>query len=261
MDYIDFSGIPYPAMPEFARVLLILAKYAMFGIIPVVIPPILLDVPIPIQQIPIHRGTDLPYIQKLAEQVGYTFYLEPGPTPGISTAYWGPEFRIGVPQPALNFNMDAATNVESLSFKFNNDERTLPVIFIHEPISRATIPIPIPNISLLNPPLGLIPPIPKHIEPLRDTAHLSPIRAALLGLNAAARTADSVTGTGSLNALRYGHVLKARRLVGVRGAGMAFDGLYFVKSVRHIIQRGEYKQSFTLVRDGLISTVPTVPTG
>ena len=55
-----------------------------------------------------------------------------------------------------------------------------------------------------------------------------------------------------------GGVLNARSLVGVRGAGHAFDGLYYVKSVTHKIKRGEYKQSFTLTRNGLVSTVPTV---
>src|SRR5689334_12943428 len=37
MDYIDFSGIPYPGMPPEARVALILAKYAFLGVIPLVI--------------------------------------------------------------------------------------------------------------------------------------------------------------------------------------------------------------------------------
>ena len=55
-----------------------------------------------------------------------------------------------------------------------------------------------------------------------------------------------------------GGCCKPRRLVGVRGAGMAFDGLYYVSSVTHRIQRGEYKQSFKLVRNGLLSTVPEV---
>ena len=45
----------------------------------------------------------------------------------------------------------------------------------------------------------------------------------------------------------------------MRGAGLAFDGLYYVKSVTHTIKRGEYKQSFTLARNGLISTLPRVP--
>jgi hypothetical protein len=76
---------------------------------------------------------------------------------------------------------------------------------------------------------------------------------------AASRSADAVTGTGTLDVLRYGRPLRARALVGVRGAGMAFDGLYYVRSVTHDIKRGEYKQSFTLGRNGLISTVPRVP--
>ncbi len=260
MDYVDFSGIPYPAMPDFARVALILAKYAVFGIVPLVIPPVLLDVPIPTDRIPAQRGKDLPYIKQLADEVGYSFYLNFGPVPGMSVAYWGPEIRVGVPQPALNYNMDALTNVESLSFTFNNEGATLPVVNVHNPLTKAPLPIPIPDVSLLNPPLGLVPPIPRNVEPLRDTGHLSPLRAAVFGLTRAARSADAVTGTGTLDVLRYGRVLKARQLVGVRGAGDAFDGLYYVKSVTHIIKRGEYKQSFTLVRNGLLSTVPVVPT-
>ena len=37
-----------------------------------------------------------------------------------------------------------------------------------------------------------------------------------------------------------------------------YDGLYYVDSVTHNIKRGEYKQSFTLSRDGLISNTPVV---
>jgi hypothetical protein len=47
--------------------------------------------------------------------------------------------------------------------------------------------------------------------------------------------------------------------VGVRGAGPAFDGLFYVRSVTHNIKRGEYKQSFTLGRNGLLSTLSSVP--
>jgi hypothetical protein len=48
-------------------------------------------------------------------------------------------------------------------------------------------------------------------------------------------------------------------LVGVRGAGIAYDGLYYVDSVSHDIKRGQYKQTFELSRDGLISLTPKVP--
>jgi len=259
MDYIPFDGVPYPAMPPEARVLIMLAKYAVLGVVPMVIPSIMLDVPIPIDRIPRQQGTDLQYIMKLADDVGYVFYLNPGPVPGMSVAYWGPEIKVGQPQPALNINMDAYTNVESMDFSFDTEHKKLPVLFIQEPNTKTLIPIPVPDITPLNPPLGLIPPIPKGIEPIRESAKLSPIQAVLIGLAKAAKTADAVTGTGTLDVTRYGRVLKARQLVGVRGAGMAFDGLYYVKSVTHNIKRGEYKQSFTIARNGLISTLPVVP--
>jgi hypothetical protein len=177
----------------------------------------------------------------------------------MSIAYWGPEIKVGVPQPALNINMDAHTNVESLNCSFNADNNKIPVVYIQEKNSKAPIPIPIPDITPLNPPLGLIPPIPKGIEPVEGTGKYSPLQAALIGLAKASRAADAVVANGSLDVLRYGRLLKARRLVGVRGAGTAFDGLYYVSSVTHIIKRGEYKQHFTLTRNGLISTLPKVP--
>ena len=66
------------------------------------IPSVLEDIPIPIERIPRQQGTDYAYIKALADEVGYVFYLEPGPVPGMSMAYWGPEIRVGAPQPALN---------------------------------------------------------------------------------------------------------------------------------------------------------------
>lgn len=259
MGLIDFSGIPYPAMPDFARVALVLAKYAVLGIIPKVIPSVLIDVPIPTDRIPTHKGKDLGYVKELADDVGYSFYLEPGPQPGMSFAYWGPELRVGEPQPALNANMDGHTNVNDVSFTFDTESKVLPIVMIQNPLTKVPIPIPIPDITPLSPPLGLIPPIPKNFEIINESAKYSPVQAALIGLAKAAKTADAVTAKGSLDVTRYGRTLKPRRLVGLRGVGTAFDGLYFVKSVTHTLKRGEYKQSFTLVRNGLVSTLAKVP--
>ena len=259
MSFIDFDGLPYPAMPPAVRVLLILAKYAAFGVIPVVIPSIVEDLPIPVERIPQQRGSDYAYVMSLAMQCGYVFYLEPGPMPATSKAYWGPEIRIGEPQPALSVNMDALTNVDELTFNFDKEKTTMPVVFFQELFSKAPIGIPIPDVSPLNPPLGLVPPLPPKIVNLHDTAHMSPLSALMAGLAYAGQNSDSVFGKGRLDVSRYGRLLKSRQLVGVRGAGLPFDGLYYVKSVTHEIKRGEYKQSFSLARNGLVSTVPRVP--
>ena len=265
MDIIDFSGIPYPAMPNFAQVAFILAKYGALGIVPLAIPEIVTDIPIPITHIPQHQGKDLAHIQKLARESGYVFYLDPGPAPGMSVAYWGPEIKVGAPQPALNVNMDAYTNVDSLRFSFDKERKKIPIVYIQEEMTKAVLPLPIPDITPLNPPLGLIPPIPPKLVPLgdelQDTVYVfrSPLHAVMAGLAEAARSSDAVFGSGTLNVARYGRILKARQLVGVRGAGPAFDGLYYVKSVTHSIKRGEYKQNFEVARNGLLSTAPRVP--
>lgn len=258
MEFSGLPGVPFPAMPAEAIVALLLAKYAFLGIIPLVVPSIAIDVPIPTERIPTQQGNDLEYIRLLAERVGYVFYLEPGPAPGTSTAYWGPKIKVGVPQPALNADMDAASNVEQLSFTYRGDARELPVVYVQNVLTKAPLPIPIPDIGPLNPPLGLIDPPPQKFRPLPETAKYSPQRALLLGMAEAAKSADTVTGRGSLDVVRYGRVLKARQLVGVRGVGPAFDGLHYVSQVRHSIKRGEYKQSFELSRKGLVSTVPQV---
>ena len=260
MDFVPLDGFPYPALPPEGRVAAIIAsRYMPFGIVPVIVPSFLVDIPIPIERIPRHQGTDLAYIHQLANEVGHVFFITPGPVPGMNVAYWGPDIRIGIPQPALNINMDAHTNVESLSFSFDNERKEQPFIYIQNLFSKISIPIPIPEINPLSPPLGLIPTIPKKFVNVTGTAKLSPIQAVLRGLARTSQTSDTVTASGSLNVLRYGRILKSRGLVGVRGAGTAFDGLYYVKSVTHNIKRGEYKQNFTLGRNGLVSIFPRVP--
>jgi hypothetical protein len=259
MALVELNGVPYPAMPPEARVALILAKYAVLGVVPMIVPSFMTDVSVPTEWIARQKGSDLSYINELADDTGYVFYLTPGPVPGTSVAYWGPQVKVGVPQPALNVDMDAYTNVESLSFTFDTESRTLAGVFIQNPETNVTVAVPLPDVSPLNPPLGLVAPIPHAVRYLDDTAKLSPIRAVLRGLAEAAKSTDAVRGTGTLDVLRYGRILQARALVGVRGAGIAFDGLHFVSSVSSSIKRGAFTQSFTLSRNGLVSTVPVVP--
>ncbi len=259
MDTQEFDGLPYPAMPIAARVALICAKYAAYGIIPLPVPEIFLDVPIPVEKIPAQQGTDLNYIKQLAEEVGHVFYIEPGPAPGTNIAYFGPEIKVGVPQPALNVDMGPHTNVESLNFSFDPAKGVLPVVFIQNQMTRVPMPLPIPNLNPLQPPLAALSTTLSNIKMLKDTAKMSPAKALSKGLKEAAKSQDSVTATGNLDVLRYGRLLKARQLVGVRGVGLAYDGVYFVKSVTNTLKAGEFKQSFELTRNGLISLTPTVP--
>jgi hypothetical protein len=260
MDVVEMPFMRYPATPDIGQIYLILAKYLVFGVVPLAIPPFINDVPIPTKKIPTHEGTDLAYLKKLANDHGYVFYVEPGPLPGESIAYWGPDIRIPVPQPALNINMDAHTNVDSMSFSLDGLAKKIVVLGVFDPVTgKVPIPVPLPNVNIFKPPLGLrlTPPAKVEFPDWSFKEEFPGIVDKALGV--LARSSDAISVSGSLDVLRYGHILRSRMLVGVRGAGLAYDGLYYVNSVTHNIKRGEYKQSFQLSRDGLITNTPRVP--
>lgn len=262
MDVVEMPFMRFPNMPVIARVYVILAKYLAFGIVPLAIPPFFdTSVPIVTDKVPTQTGTDLSYLNRLASEHGYVFYVEPGPLPGQSIAYWGPDIRIPVPQPALTINMDAETNVESLSFSLDGLAKKILVFGIWDPITKKIpIPVPLPNINIFKPPLGLRLTPPARVEFPSWGFEEDDLPSVLdQALGALATSSDAISVSGSLDVTRYGHVLRNRMLAGVRGAGLAYDGLYYVNSVTHNIKRGEYKQSFQLSRDGLISNTPKVP--
>jgi len=258
MDVVQML-IPYPAMPDAARINLILAKYAMFGVVPLVIPPPVVSTDSPTDRYDTQDKTDREYIKSLAAQSGYVFYLEPGPAPLQSIAYFGPDLRIPFPQSALFVNSDASTNVESLNFSLNGLAKKQIIMFVYDPeTKKIPITIPIPDLNPLHPPLGSRPTPPAKVQFAHNTTRLSTAEAAKRAFGYMLESADAISGSGSLNVATYGSILRARMLVGVSGAGFAYDGMYYVDSVTHNIKRGEYKQNFQLSRDGLISQTPMV---
>jgi hypothetical protein len=232
----------------------ILGQYAVYGLAPTAAPTT--DVPIETERVPRQHETDLKFIQRLAQKNGYVFYVEPV-TFGINTAYWGPETRASLPQPALSTNMGHYSNVKSLNFA---NDAMAPVgtegTFV-EPITKTSIPVP-PLPSLKVPPLAAQPAPPQRTQLMRDTANQNAAAAAVSAVAAATNAPDAVTGQGELDAVRYGYVLRARKLVGVRGAGLNYDGLYYVRRVSHRISLGTYTQSFTISREGTGTLTPVV---
>lgn len=233
----------------------IIGRYADCNLVPAVTTTS--DQPQENQRITSQQGTDLTFIKELARRNGFVFYVEPTAI-RANTAYWGLPNSTSPPQPALTMGMGADTNVDSLSFAFNALGPATPQITIVEPRSRVTIPIPVP--SALRPPLASRPTVSLRRTLPRDTANLDQTQAALEAVANSTAAADAVTGSGQLDAVRYGQVLRARRLVDVRGVGYSYDGRYYVKQVTHRLKRGEYKQSFSLSREGRGALLPTVVT-
>lgn len=245
---------PHANQPDFVIVTKILASYPELGLIPEVTPTT--DVPIELQRTPHQRETDLALVQRLADNNGFVFYTEPV-TFGANRAHWGPVVRVGIPQRAITRGMGAHGNCSQLSFSFDSLAPEGATGTFVEPITKIRIPVPaLPSLRI--PPLSSSPASPLRTTRLRETGNAGPIQTALASAAAATRAPEAVSGQGSLETARYGGVLRARRLVGLRGAGLEYDGFYYVKNVTHSITRSSYTQGFGLSREGTGTLTPAV---
>jgi len=201
------------------------------------------------ERITSQQDTDLAFINKLAQRNGFRFYTEATAIPGVSTAYWGPRDRSGLPvQRPLTINMGPQDNVTQLSFGYDALAAVTPEGVISDPVTKQSIPISPP--SPLESQLSSQPEMPLRTTSLDDTAGLNPIQAILHMLTSASSAASAASGSGQLDTVRYGAVLRSRQKVEVRGAGKSQDGEYYVSQVTHQILPGQYKQLFNLLREG-----------
>lgn len=252
----------HPAQSDDLIVTAILARYAEHGIVPRVIPPVALDVPLPIDRVPKQRGTDLSHIQGLARKHGYVFYLEPGPVPLMSTAYWGPPVRLGLAQRALSVNMGPFTNVGA--FQGSQQEQGGLVVEgqVQDRMTGESVPVRSAPVST-RAPLAAMPSSLSAPGLVRTVKYDGASEDAPLAFARAQaqtdRVADrSVRASGTADGVRYGDLLKPRQIVGVRGAGMAYNGNWYVEEVTHTFRRGAFTQQFQLSREGVGPLLPVV---
>jgi hypothetical protein len=181
----------------------------------------------------------------------------------VNVAYWGPENRLSFPQPALSVNLGGDTNVDSLAFGYDALAPTTVLGAFEEKHTRA--PLPVVTFASLRPPLAPLPALLVQQPFLRsvfppDSSPTDPAQAFARAQALTDASTDVVSAEGELDVTRYGSLLRPRRLVGVRGAGFLHDGFWFVRRVTTRIARGQFRQSFSLVREGLGSLTPVVPT-
>lgn len=259
---MEENAMPYPNMPPNVRIQLMLTKYlAYLATPPMIMPALIPDTYLLTDRIPVQSCTDLEYIDNLAKKNDYAFYVEPL-APMVSLAYWGPDKSLPFPpQSALSVNMGPDTNVDSMHFSNDALSPRMVTGFIQDKLTG--LPMPVVSLPMARTPLTPLPAVltqQPHVRRIfpKHSASIDPIEAMLKAQAVTNEANDAITATGELDAVRYGHVLKARRFVWVRGAGLLQDGLYYVKQVKHTIKHGEYKQIFTLKRDGRGPISPVV---
>lgn len=257
---LEEKSIEHPGLAEQDIVSQIISRYSRYGLEPQVVNPPVTDRPLPDERTPVQQGTDLEYIQYLAERYAYLFYIIPGPTSGNNTAYWGPPQLNAAPQKALTVNMGSFTNVDKINLQMNALAATTVTGSVQDRKTNQIQQVQANSSTRLN--LSAKPAL-QNQRAIRNTQFRETGRLQQqAGASAQAmlnRSVDKViTVNGEVDTLRYGDILSFGKVVELRGVGYSYDGRYYINSVTHVIQGGEYKQRFSLNREGLSTTVMRV---
>lgn len=248
----------YENQSDFQIVTKIISSYAKYGIIPLVIPPSTSYNTTVREKLRCKTGTDFDYLQRLAAKNDHIFFVEPADVPGTNMAYWGPKELKYRPKNPLNVNMGADTNVSSISFQYDalkpfSISGTIKIPFINMEIplrikSSSRTPLASKSAAELN---------QDNTREIKFRLDGSNFSESFVEAQSMVNTSmDSVFSSGELDTVEYGDILRARSTVIVRGVGLTNDGIYYVRSVTHVIKPGQgYSQSFELSREGLGSTL------
>lgn len=260
----------YPSMSDPEIVTTVLAKWLALGVFPRIVPtPVNLT---PFSYVPQQSGTDRAFLQELAQRNGNVFYVTPGFVPFQNTAYWGPPPRIGVPSAVLNVAVGAAATVQSVQAQYDVLAPVSTLGYAMETTADPYEPQPVITVgSTRVPPLAARPALTREAVAAQEIrlrlwpqtpeeAGLDPTTANAWAQAQTNLSTDAVVSVGcEVSPLRVGQVLQAPDIVGLRGTGDDYDGLYYLKSASHRISlysegQWDYTQSLVLTREGVGTT-------
>lgn len=199
------------------------------------------------------RGTDIQFLQQLAERNGYECFVELNPSSGAVEGHFHPPRHDEQAQGVLSVNMGAATNVNAFRARFD----------MLKPATVQATTLEVENAS--DEPANADTSSQTEMGGEPSTSNDRPRKVLLSGLGMGQagevqryaqavvdRNSWSLVAEGELNTLAYGNVLRAKRPVMLRGAGRQFSGRYYVERVLHTIKSdGSYVQKFTLRRNAV----------
>jgi hypothetical protein len=202
----------------------------------------------------IQRETDLQFLKRLAKRNGFYFYVED------DTAYFRKIKPMeGIPQPVLAVDFGEETSVKCFSIEVNALAPTDVSITQVDPYSTDTIASentesPTPPMGSEKPPDGSAAGVPPAKIYPRNIVGTGKQELDTISRGIAQQGGWFVTAEGSIDANRYGHVLKAHKTVTIKGIGATYSGIYYVTHVTHSFSSKGYFQEFKVKRDALKPT-------
>jgi len=201
----------------------------------------------------IQRETDLQFLTRLALRNGCECYME-----GETGCFKKPNLS-AAPQPVLAVHFGTETSVHGFSLSVN---ALGPAHVAMAQVDRLTKEVQETTASESDQPLlgrqgasrlrtAGIPPATLYIDRKATTGRPE------MDLFAKAIHHQAhwfVTGRGEVMGNHYGHVLKSRQTVPIKGIGDTFSGLYYITRVTHTFTDEGYSQQFTAKRNALEPT-------
>lgn len=200
----------------------------------------------------IQRETDIRFLKRLAARNGYECYVE-----GKSGYFRKPDLT-AAPQPVLAVQFGDDTNV----FKFAvTVDGLAPADIAMSQLDRVSKE---PHRVVVSTPAQ---------RALGKTAAGRYVGGGLTGLIEIGQTVTTgapemtrlcqgvydksewfVAGEGEVAANQYGHILRPRRTVSIKGVGETYSGLWYVTHVTHVFTPNGYTQQFRVKRNALMLT-------
>jgi hypothetical protein len=245
------------------------AIFAQYGIIPMVSPslPFNLDP----NDKTVQRGTDIRFLRRLAQRNGFECYVQPQPQSGLDAGYFAPPTNIpGEEQAVLNVKWGSETNVSEFKIRYDMARPTVAVaagvdVTTRTPtfatsIAPSVTPPPTGGLYPWGAPMGLQDATLRaaagaHPPPMvlpAQTGQMAYPGLAIVNQAIANRSSWAIVAEGLVGA-DVG-VLYVGATVNIRGAGMAFNGAYYVTRVTHTLECGGYAQKFEARRNALDMT-------
>jgi len=200
----------------------------------------------------IQRETDMQFLRRLALRNGFECYVE-----GTTKGYFRKPKVDSTPQPVLAMHFGPETNLGRFSIEVNPLTPGKVTMFQMDRTNKETLTTTAEASQLAalgrTNAAGLLPPGMKHGQTYIsvNAATGNPEMAALCqGIFHQAEW--FVTGKGEINANHYGHVLKPRGIVTIKGVGETYSGIYYVTHVTHSFTTQGYLQSFRVKRNGIM---------
>lgn len=201
----------------------------------------------------LQRETDIKFLKRLAFRNGFECYVE-----GATGYFQAPPVDTP-PQPVLAAHFGAETTLDRISLAVNALAPAAVTLFQVDPLnkevlettadsSRQTILGAVKANDLLAPGMA---PGQVYVD-VNATTGLPEMTA--LGQELFHQAAWFVTAEGEINANQYGHVLKPRRPVTIKGIGETYSGVYYVAHVTHTFIPDGYSQFFRAKRNALMPT-------